>query len=222
MLISHKKKFIYTKTHKTAGTSVESYFERYCMKEYDWELTGFREMMVSNEGIIGYRGHNPIGKLWYNHMPASEIRDKIGSTIWDDYFKFCVVRNPFDRLVSMFYFINKDIEFDDSIESFRKWIQTGVIEKERIKYMEKYIIDDAICVDYFIRYENLLACIKEVCDRIDVPYEPDRIPKFKAGFRDRSIKLIDFYDDKTIKVVEAVYKKELDYFDYRLPSVKST
>lgn len=33
MLISHRKRFIFTKTAKTAGTSVESYFEQYCMPE---------------------------------------------------------------------------------------------------------------------------------------------------------------------------------------------
>jgi hypothetical protein len=31
MLVSHLKKFIFTKTKKTAGTSVESVFEPYCM-----------------------------------------------------------------------------------------------------------------------------------------------------------------------------------------------
>ena len=31
MLISHRKKFIFTKTKKTAGTSVESVFETYCI-----------------------------------------------------------------------------------------------------------------------------------------------------------------------------------------------
>jgi hypothetical protein len=56
MLIGHRKKFIYTKTAKTAGTSIESYFENFCMPENTWKFSNPREEYVSKEGIIGYRG----------------------------------------------------------------------------------------------------------------------------------------------------------------------
>ena len=89
MLISHRKKFIYTKTVKTAGSSIESYFEQYCMPNGDWEFTAGREEPYINEtGIIGYRGNKPSNKEWYNHMPAAMIKDKIGNSTWDNYFKF--------------------------------------------------------------------------------------------------------------------------------------
>ena len=39
MLVSHQKKFIFTKTKKTEGTSVESFFEPYCVLEVTWEQT---------------------------------------------------------------------------------------------------------------------------------------------------------------------------------------
>ena len=46
MLISHRKQFIYTKTAKTAGTSVESYFEKYCMPEGKWQFShGHRRLL---------------------------------------------------------------------------------------------------------------------------------------------------------------------------------
>jgi hypothetical protein len=81
MLVSHRKKFIYTKIVKTAGTSVESYFEKYCMPEGAWEFAYYREVYDSEEGIIGYRGNNATENKWNNHMPAIEIRDKIGTSI---------------------------------------------------------------------------------------------------------------------------------------------
>jgi hypothetical protein len=108
MLISHKKQFIYTKTIKTAGTSVESYFEKFCMPEGDWEFARTREEYVGKEGIIGYRGIEARGKKWRNHMSAIEIRNNIGKAIWDSYFKFCVIRNPFDKLVSRFFFLRNE------------------------------------------------------------------------------------------------------------------
>ena len=108
MLISHKKKFIFTKTVKTAGTSIESYFEPYCMPEGEWTESHARNEYVSDTGIIGYRGENRKGSTWYNHMPAVVIRDLLGSEKWDEYFKFTVMRNPFDKLISGFHMYERN------------------------------------------------------------------------------------------------------------------
>ena len=54
MLISHRKQFIFTKTVKTAGTSVESYFEQFCKPDGEWQESHAHEEYVSKSGIIGY------------------------------------------------------------------------------------------------------------------------------------------------------------------------
>ncbi len=36
MLVSNRKKFIFTKTKKTAGTSVKSFFEPYSMNDKEY------------------------------------------------------------------------------------------------------------------------------------------------------------------------------------------
>lgn len=57
--------------------------------------THTRDEYVSPAGIIGYRGpmRNPKeSHKWWHHMPAWQIRQQIGVQIWNDYFKFCVVR----------------------------------------------------------------------------------------------------------------------------------
>ena len=73
MLISHRKRFIYTKTVKTAGTSVEVYFEPWCLPENTWTFSHARDQTVCADGIIGYRGNNRGDSSWWNHMPASLI-----------------------------------------------------------------------------------------------------------------------------------------------------
>ena len=83
MLISHRKKFIYTKTPKTAGTSVEVYFERFCAPDGAWKFDHERDQYVGSSGIIGARGSYAESAGWYNHMSACEIRRKAGSLIWD-------------------------------------------------------------------------------------------------------------------------------------------
>ena len=239
MLISHKKQFIYTKTAKTAGTSVESYFEKFCMPEGEWEFSHAREEYVSKEGIIGYRGNDARGKKWVNHMSALEIRNNIGNSIWNSYFKFCVIRNPFDKIISAFFFVEEQkrnrsvvenlksivgkimgksepldfIKGENSIERFRSWIRRGgsIIDRD------KYLIDGEICVDYFIRYEDLENGIKHVCNHLNISFEPERISRLKSGLRDTKIPLRDFYNEEIIQMVSKIYKFEIEEFGYSMP-----
>ena len=218
MLVSHRKKFIYTKTIKTAGTSVESYFEKYCMAVGDWEFAHQRDEYVSDAGIIGYRGADSRNSTWYNHMSASEIREKIGIQIWDSYFKFCVIRNPFDKLVSQFFFrLDKGLivfeDVEDPILGFRQWISKGVPVLDRTLY----VMNNEICVDYLIRYEDIETGIKFVCDKLQIQFEAEKIPVLKSGIRDRSIPLSRFYTAKIAQSVAKAYAFEIRKFGFRLP-----
>jgi len=104
MLVSHRYRFIYTKTAKTAGTSVEVYFEPYCMRPGEWEPSHVRDDYESEAGIVGFRGPNrPPDCKWWHHMPAAMIRERLGEEVWNNYFKFCVIRNPYDKVASGFF-----------------------------------------------------------------------------------------------------------------------
>lgn len=76
MLVSHRHRFIYTKTVKTAGSSIESYFEPFCMPEGEWALAEHHNGYETSAGIVGFRGFGrPDVHKWWAHMPAHKIRD---------------------------------------------------------------------------------------------------------------------------------------------------
>jgi hypothetical protein len=223
MLVSHRKKFIYTKTAKTGGTSVEVYFEPYCMPEGAWSFAHVRAEYVSQTGIIGFRGKG-TGGLWYNHMPGQQIRNQLGEKVWRDYFKFCVIRDPFDKLVSAFHFFETRPQASAAagrgnsdpaavVKRFRDWVRLGKGLDDR----DKYLIDGQVCVDYFIRYEELHAGIRHVCATLDIPFEPERLPHLKGGFRPANLRLCDYYDAKTSDVVRRQYRFEIEHFGYAPP-----
>jgi hypothetical protein len=239
VLVSHRKQFIFTKTVKTAGTSVESYFEKYCMPEGEWQQMHSREEYVSETGIIGYRGPDASRSTWYNHMPAVEIRSLLGQEVWESYYKFTTIRNPFDKLISGFYMFDKRrqkyssaqkfaafakslinrgnpidrAQGDTDVERFRNWIKKGGIFLDR----DKYMIDGRQCVDYFIRFEDLQAGIQHVCGQLALPFEPSRLPQFKTGFRTSKRDISDYYDRETARIVQEHYAWELERFGYSLP-----
>jgi hypothetical protein len=222
MLVSHRKKFIYTKTIKTGGTSVEAYFEKYCMPEGEWTFTHGRDEYISDWGIIGFRGsrEEKLKKKpeWYNHMPASEIKTKIGDEKWREYYKFCVIRNPYEKVLSAFFhFVVRwsglETERNQLILVFREWVRKG---NYNVNDTFAFLINNEICIDYFIMYENLFEGIKHVCDAINVEYIEADIPKLKVGFKPPRTSLHDFYDLETAKHVEKKLHDIFKIFKYPL------
>ena len=181
-----------------------------------WTESHQREEHVSEAGVVGYRGSDGQKKTWYNHMPASEIRKHIGEDIWRDYFKFTVIRNPFTKLVSaFFYFFNSPHhDVQTKIDGFRQWIVGGKILMDR----DKYFIGETLCVDDFIRFECLESDIDRICCKLDITTHSKSIPRFKVRSLSLGIKLQDLYDTTTRNLVEELYAWELEAFQYRFPS----
>jgi hypothetical protein len=220
MLVSHRKKFIFVKTGKTAGTSVEVFFEKYCFPENEWIFSHARDEYINPlSGIVGYRGAGKDDVKFYNHMPASKLRTEIGEDIWEHYFKFTIIRNPFDKMVSAFFHFEKSQNPDKysmdnltDIQRFRNWVSDG----GKILDRDIYLINGKVAVDYFIRFESLKEDIETVCQKLQLDYDLADLPTLKSEHRDRTIKLKDFYDTPTEKIVRELFKFEIEYFDYDL------
>ena len=139
MIISHKYKFIFIKTRKTAGTSIETYLSKYCGNNDIVTPVGF-ESETSIHKPRNYKGffnpypefkkiyhskfsYNKLRKMiksftdfflqdashgkFYNHIPSFRVKERIGDEIWDDYYKFTIERNPWDKTLSHYYMKKK-------------------------------------------------------------------------------------------------------------------
>lgn len=219
MLVSHKKKFIFIKSVKTASTSVEVFFEKYCTDDENWEPQHHRCSSVSPAGIIGSRGPNGRESKYYNHMPAKEIKDLVGDRLWEDYFKFTVVRNPYDKMVSAFYHFEMSrnpekyrFSKESDIELFRNWVKNGGKLADR----HIYCIDEEEVVDFYIRYDRLNEGIKTVCEKLKLDFNPEMLPKLKGEFRNKRYKTRDFYDSETAASVQSLFEFEIQRFDFKL------
>ena len=97
-MISYDKKFIFVHINKTAGTSMEKALADYGVKKLE-EKSDLKFELNYNQS---------------QHFNCDEYKKYLGSE-YDDYFKFTVVRNPFDRVVSYYYggAIQKGLNFKD-------------------------------------------------------------------------------------------------------------
>ena len=85
-MISFDKKFIFVHINKTAGTSIEKALSNY----------GVRKLEENSDLEL---------ELTYKqsqHFNTEEYKKHLGDG-YDDYYKFTIIRNPFDRVVSYYY-----------------------------------------------------------------------------------------------------------------------
>ena len=220
MLVSHRKLFIYLKTPKAAGTSVEIFFERYCKPEDQAESEQeARPEQISAEGIVGYRGVGTGGSTWWNHMHPPQVRKLLGEEIWTRYFKFCVIRNPFDQLVSLWWMrgVGDDAAQAQADMAFARTAFCGwVLEQPRLwSARHIYTIDGKLCVDATIRYENLVSDVSKICERLGVPADTDRLGRFKSGLRRRPEGYRAYYSRAARERVEREQAEDLAMFGYQ-------
>ena len=106
MIVSHQHRFIFLKTDKTAGTSIEIALS----KHWGPRDTITRMLAPADEALrkaLGYRGpqhyvlkNDGVRKLVFSpHVPAHVARQYFPSA-WEKYFKFAVVRNPWEVCAS--------------------------------------------------------------------------------------------------------------------------
>ena len=87
MIISHKYKFIFIRPPKIAGISMEAALAQHL---------GPRDIITEGSAARNF-------KDYYDHISPRRVKRKMGKKIWDSYFKFTVVRNPWDYLVSLYW-----------------------------------------------------------------------------------------------------------------------
>ena len=145
---------------------------------------------------------------WYGHKPAENIKTDLGDEIFDTYLKFCVIRNPYDIMVSS-YFWNNKLNKEPS-ETFKEYAK-----KKNVSNLCLHSINDKIVCDYFIRYENLIEDITKLCEILNIDnYDINNLPKHKSEYRVKDVHYRDYYDEETRKIVYENHKKEFELFGY--------
>ena len=95
MIISHKHKFIYISVPKTGTSSVIDAF----MRNFKVQTKNIKKGIFSPL----YFDRKTVNK----HITALELREVVGDEIWNSYFKFSFVRNPWDLIVSQYFFYKR-------------------------------------------------------------------------------------------------------------------
>jgi hypothetical protein len=211
-MISHKHKFIFIHVPKTAGNSIQNYLQNYS-EDKIWvteEQATHNAKSKSHLDRFEIRSSNKKLKI-HKHATLNAYYNawqKKYESI-EDFFKFGVTRNPWDRAIS-YYFWKGHKSFN------KKIFINNLIQRNRNNYRPKPCVD-YFCVkkyndhklDYVIRFENIQKDFNIVCDKIGIPTQ--QLPhKNKSSHKHYT----EYYDDETREIVAKKYAKDIEFFGY--------
>lgn len=234
-MVSNKHKCIFIHIPKVAGQSIELFFLN--LNKLDWST---REELLLKPNSNPKKGPPRLA-----HLKSNEYLDlkHVSHKDYNNFYKFSFVRNPWDRLVSLYKFskINQSISF----QRFVKKILPKLIKNEKWFYGKQYDFiyhKNKLNVDFVGKFENLHQDFSTVCDKLNIKFNElphknksiednglDRIKhqlKFLAAkptellhFQPDLIKSRDYREyytsDELVDLVYKMYKEDVETFNYK-------
>ena len=216
MRISHQYRFIFLAYPRTASKSVRKVLDPYS------DIQGVHPTKTGPR--------HPFAQ----HMPAREAKkvfDRKGWN-WFDYRSFCVVRNPYARVVSLFHHYHSmrtrrapGLALIPRLKALVKYrLERPLSFKAYVLGMDKsrgmmmplhdFIHDDAgnCLVNDVLKYEELARELPRYLHRLGIQIDPQDIPVLGASGI-QSYK--EYFDTETRGIVENLYEYEIERFGYR-------
>ncbi|MEE4279561.1 MAG: hypothetical protein V2I82_13925 [Halieaceae bacterium] len=227
MIISHRHRFIFIKTHKTAGSSLEVALARECGSDdivshmEDNIATGiprnygptsrlgpwYRESRLLRKLVD--RHSALLGVYYYEHMPAWRVRELVGPEVWSSYFSFCFERNPWDKAVS--YYLWKKHGQGRPVPEFGDYVAR---KSHRLPVDSALYCDDSgVIVDRVFEFRELPAALAELRERLGLDL-PEPLPREKTGIASQREPYATYYDDATRTRIAELFAREIALMGY--------
>lgn len=221
-IVSHTNKFVFIHIPKNAGSSVSSVFEPYASRHsIDCKLTRSSVDIISqNTGVNLYRMLN--GRIIAEHASLNEVTNYFPEIKSDNYYKFAIVRNPWDMVVSSYHYNRnhsksrflrtyywkiRKLKFREWIDFHQDFLEQGFIKTQ--SDMCRMNDQGPIDIDTLVRFEDLEKGINRVFDDLGIPAVkvPRRNNSKRTSYRNA-------FDTESAKVVAKLYEEDLDNFKY--------
>tara|TARA_B100000886_G_scaffold317088_1_gene256121 strand:- start:1739 stop:2350 length:612 start_codon:yes stop_codon:yes gene_type:complete len=202
-MIIYDKKIIFIHIPKTGGTSIEDIISNGQKKK---KKPDYFYGVVKGKAL--------------QHLTALEIKDRFDK--FDEYLKFVTVRNPYERLISEYYWCQiKGIghkhgqSFDDFLDYVKNIVKVGKFNEN--KYIDhfipqyKFVYDNNfnIIVDkifYFEEFGKIINFSKEITNNKNIK----NIHKLKQN-KKKKIKL----NESQKSIIYNIYEKDFVLFNYK-------
>lgn len=170
MIVNHKYKYIFVKTTKTAGTSMEIALSRSCDSDDIVTPFGAPDDNTYRESLNGYQ--NPCNYEQYDleeHSRASVIAQSIPRRWWDTYTKIAILRDPVDYTISRYYWDNRSKLPRGIAPTIDEWVRN---DSRKIWHNWRiHTIGNEPAMDFYIIYDRLAEDASILSNMLGLNYD---------------------------------------------------
>lgn len=229
MIVSHRFEFIFIKTHKTAGSTIEKALGPLCGPADIVPPMELKSPDPFNRNFYGLSllsrqygrssllrkmvpRTSPFIRPWFwEHMPAKDVQRQLPPAVWDTHWRFTVERNPWDKVVS--YYLWKTQGQGKQLPSFKQYVleRSHKLPKDGDLYLDA---TGAPLVDEVLDFANFPHCFLDLCSRLQIPVSRS-LPTEKMGARPGRRPYQEYYDSETRHRIAALYHREIELMGYK-------
>ena len=177
-MIIDEHECIFVHIPKNAGTSIEEYF-----------------------------GNGSVRIQPSKHADIYEIKARFKNS-YNNYRKFTIIRNPYDKMVSWYFYLKRNLGEDYNIVDFNEWIKNP---------------------SSFWHADDPISYLKPQCDWIDNTVETIKFENLKEelnNFFNEKIDLpitnksnrnhyLEYYNEQSLSIIYNKYKEDFKQFNYK-------
>lgn len=233
-MISHEHKTIFVHIPKTAGESIALYF----LEDLGLDWKRKSSLMMFHDFSAKQEPRN------MTHLKAHQYLDYhfVSKHIFDDYFKFSFVRNPWSRVVSFYKYMSYNRVVSFKIFVSKLLPEFVALNNFFVAPQAEYIYDNNgdLLVDFVGRFESLQKDFDTVLGTLQLPQKT--LPHFNKTIKKKGFKYLyvdyhkfraskgllryygrdkidspnyqDYYTQPLIDIVADIYHRDVELFGY--------
>ncbi|MEE3370515.1 MAG: sulfotransferase family 2 domain-containing protein [Planctomycetota bacterium] len=216
MLVSHQHRFIFIHVPKTAGRSLRTGLKPYAQNVHDYWLNRWVHRCGGRCNVIA-----PTKHRWLrSHTTAKRARCYYPRQLYEQYWKFAFVRNPWDWLVSYYHFVtshpnHRNHQKLSALGSFENYIRTIAVKP---KFQQKDFVTDRqgkLIVNFIGRFETLQQSVSTINEQLGIQID---IGNKRNTSRHRDYRT--YYDSELIRIVQERYRPDIEFFGYQFDGMQ--
>lgn len=213
MIISKGRNYVFVHIPKTGGTSLAQALEERAM----WDDILIGDTPKARRRKKRLQGLKTSGRLW-KHATLADIDGLLSTTEIERMFTFSLVRNPWDRLVSYYHWLQEQ-DFDHPAVryakalDFERFLGTAHVQESLRKSPASFYMTDsggAVRCSAYIRLEHFAEDARPLFEHLGFSLT---LPRLNTSRRLKNYR--SYYNGDTRDIVASVCREDIDAFEYR-------